>query len=348
MQATFKSHIDARKRLLQEVSSKGRASADVLEAAFDDQMLASGSPIHTGDFSARFKPTTIEVRPGTGKQARFDSTPPPRAVDPFMHARSAPQPITYPRAIPSDLPPIVERNDEDDENAATVLMANPDELGLPLDLAVPARLPAEQTDIVQKPSRRRLTYIAIAAGGLALLVIVLLIAPGGGGGARTDNTGPSTGHEGQPVAVPADAAELAADAQSAAPPPDDPTGASAKAGGSGDASGGSGDEVDPAIELPPDRVGKPRAKLPEKPDPTALYRSGINAYVVGDLKTAMVQFKRAIAANPNLAIAWRGVGMVHERLGDSRSANTAFQRYLQLAPNASDAATIRGKIGGSR
>jgi len=62
MQATFASHIDARKRLLQEVSSKGRASADVLEAAFDDQMLASGSPIHTGDFSIRYKASSLEVR----------------------------------------------------------------------------------------------------------------------------------------------------------------------------------------------------------------------------------------------------------------------------------------------
>jgi serine/threonine protein kinase len=342
MQATFKAHIDARKRLLQEVSSKGRASADVLEAAFDDQMLASGSPIHSGDFSARYKATTLEVRPGTGKPARFDSTPSPRINDPFMQAPGAPQPITYPRAIPSDLPPIVEREDENDENAATVLMGNPDELGSLFDPAVPARLPDERTDNVRGPASRRRTYIAIAAGGIALLVTVLLIARRGGD-ASTDNAGPSAGHEGQPATAPPDAAELAADAQIAATPPDDPAGAAARSGGSGDA-------VDPAIELPPDRVGKPRPppKWPEKPDPTALYRSGINAYVVGDMKTALAQFKRAIAANPNLAIAWRGVGMVHERLGDPRAANTAFQRYLQLAPNASDAATIRGKIGGGR
>ena len=62
----------------------------------------------------------------------------------------------------------------------------------------------------------------------------------------------------------------------------------------------------------------------------------------------MMHFKRAIGVSPGFAMAWRGVGMVHERLGDSRSATTAFQRYLQLAPNASDAAKIRGKLGGSR
>jgi serine/threonine protein kinase len=51
MQATFQSHIQARKKLLQEVSSKGGASPDVLEAAFNDGAVASGSPlISTGEF----------------------------------------------------------------------------------------------------------------------------------------------------------------------------------------------------------------------------------------------------------------------------------------------------------
>ncbi|HSK01265.1 MAG TPA: serine/threonine-protein kinase, partial [Kofleriaceae bacterium] len=125
MQATFKAHIDARKRLLQEVSSKGRASADVLEAAFDDPMLASGSPVHvhTGDFSVRFKPNTIEVRPQPGKPARTDTTPSRRVVDPFGQvAVAAPQQIEYPRAKPADLPPVVAEEHED-EYAATVLSA---------------------------------------------------------------------------------------------------------------------------------------------------------------------------------------------------------------------------------
>ena len=38
MQSTFRDHIIARKKLLQEVSSKGRASADVLQAAFADSI----------------------------------------------------------------------------------------------------------------------------------------------------------------------------------------------------------------------------------------------------------------------------------------------------------------------
>src|SRR5262249_50999643 len=55
MQATFHSHIEARKKLLQEVSSKGGASPDVLEAAFDGGTLATGSPVlSTGEFKRPF------------------------------------------------------------------------------------------------------------------------------------------------------------------------------------------------------------------------------------------------------------------------------------------------------
>jgi serine/threonine-protein kinase len=80
MMATFDSHIVARKKLLQEVSSKGRASAAVLEAAFNDPMLASGSPITTGDFSVRFKRATNELTAeGTPQQNRGDALAYPRA-----------------------------------------------------------------------------------------------------------------------------------------------------------------------------------------------------------------------------------------------------------------------------
>jgi len=43
MQATFANHIAARKKLLQEVSSKGRPSQDVLDAAFNLDAIASAS-----------------------------------------------------------------------------------------------------------------------------------------------------------------------------------------------------------------------------------------------------------------------------------------------------------------
>ena len=38
--------------------------------------------------------------------------------------------------------------------------------------------------------------------------------------------------------------------------------------------------------------------------------------------------------------------MVYEKLGDAKAAKLAFQRYLALAPTASDAATIRQRMEG--
>jgi serine/threonine-protein kinase len=45
MQATFRDHIAARKKLLQEVSSKGRPSPGLIEAAFHGGAVVSGSPV---------------------------------------------------------------------------------------------------------------------------------------------------------------------------------------------------------------------------------------------------------------------------------------------------------------
>jgi regulator of sirC expression with transglutaminase-like and TPR domain len=43
--------------------------------------------------------------------------------------------------------------------------------------------------------------------------------------------------------------------------------------------------------------------------------------------------------------AWRGIGLVYERLGDKPAARSAFLKYLQLAPGAADAPEIRGRLG---
>jgi tetratricopeptide (TPR) repeat protein len=202
-------------------------------------------------------------------------------------------------------------------------------------------------------------YLGIATAALATLVVVLLIARRGDDRKRPDNAALLAGSDGDPAGAAQRAPDPSGDS-AAGPGGDDPqpagTAGSAEpgAGSAAPAGGGAGSQQDPGptIELPPDRIGPKPPKPPkppvEKADPATLYRSGINAYVVGDMRTALTHFKRAIAVNPSFAMAWRGVGMVHERLGDARSATTAFQRYLQLAPNASDAAAIRGKIGGSR
>ena len=341
MQATFAAHIDARKRLLQEVSSKGRASADVLEAAFDDPaMLASGSPSH-GEFSVRFKPNTLEIRGpndpakprpnDSSSRIRLDdlarrrpeSTPGQRVIDPFGQVRPpSSQPIEYPRAQQADLPGVV--TPALDEHGPT--QVTPPILG--------ESMPAAP----HRASRRR-AILAIAGVAAAAVLVVVLIAsrgdePASAGnpellGASASGGGPGGSAGGGSATEPAAATDAAV-----AP----------------DASSEEIIIVDPPVMKPPepDPPKTPKTPKAEKTDPAALYRSGINAYVLGDMKTAMAYFRRALAANPGFAIAWRGAGLVHERLGETRAATTAFQRYLQLAPDAKDAATIRGKLKGSR
>ena len=44
------------------------------------------------------------------------------------------------------------------------------------------------------------------------------------------------------------------------------------------------------------------------------------------------------------APAWRALGLAHEKLGEWGQAKTALQRYLQLAPDAPDAAQMRERL----
>ncbi|HLL22161.1 MAG TPA: tetratricopeptide repeat protein, partial [Kofleriaceae bacterium] len=85
MQGTFDDHIAARKKLLQEVSSKGRASADVVEAAFRDE-----NPLHAGEFSVKFRASDVA-----------EGTPVERAIARPAHRHARPitsQPLAPPKA----------------------------------------------------------------------------------------------------------------------------------------------------------------------------------------------------------------------------------------------------------
>ncbi len=282
MQATFGDHIAARKKLLQEVSSKGRASADVLQAAFTDG--APGSPLLSGEFSVKFK-QTAEL-PAEGTPQRGDGTP-SRSSSGTTPPRNRSQRLSVP-------PPIAE---------ITVVEG------------------------VRLPDRRPL-YIAGGIAALLLTIIVVALAVGG------------SKDEGRAAAVPLDAA--VAIVEDAAVPGDAAVEIDAgeieieidvaDAAGSADAKPGTGS-------------GQLRRPAAERPDAAALAKAGIQAFVRGDTKTALQTFKRAQAANPSYAPTWRGLGMVHEKLGNSGAAKAAFQRYLILAPNASDAAQIRTRMG---
>jgi len=51
-----------------------------------------------------------------------------------------------------------------------------------------------------------------------------------------------------------------------------------------------------------------------------------------------------MSANPSFAPTWRAFGLVFERMGEKDQARAAYRRYLQLAPSAGDADTIRARL----
>jgi Flp pilus assembly protein TadD len=109
------------------------------------------------------------------------------------------------------------------------------------------------------------------------------------------------------------------------------------------------DEAEPPVVAPVDAAvadHKPTRPSPPTPKPNAqeLFKTGMQAFVKGDAKSAVVSFRKATAANPSYGAAWRALGLAHEKLGEWGPAKTAFQKYLSVSPNAADAAQIRDRI----
>jgi hypothetical protein len=118
----------------------------------------------------------------------------------------------------------------------------------------------------------------------------------------------------------------------------------------------------PKIEKPkaekPKETPKPpkvvaKAEPPPKPAPAAdkpkvdvetSYRQGLQQFARGDTQGALSSLRTSLAANPNYAPTWRGLGLVFEKMGEKDQARAAYKRYLQLAPSAGDAEQIRGRM----
>jgi hypothetical protein len=120
-----------------------------------------------------------------------------------------------------------------------------------------------------------------------------------------------------------------------------------------DSSGdGSGPEPAPRRRPPPREARPPRrhsagrrvAHRSAFADPQDLYREGARLYVAGSLEQARRTFENAAAVSPGFAPAYRGLGLVHERMGRKGRAIHSFETYLRLAPNARDAGAVRSRI----
>ena len=76
----------------------------------------------------------------------------------------------------------------------------------------------------------------------------------------------------------------------------------------------------------------------------AQVRRGDQELERGRYDAAAEEFQLALANDPSLAAAWRGLGIAHLMRHNEESARKAYVKYLQLAPNASDASDIRKAI----
>ncbi|MGZ3408247.1 MAG: tetratricopeptide repeat protein, partial [Polyangia bacterium] len=64
----------------------------------------------------------------------------------------------------------------------------------------------------------------------------------------------------------------------------------------------------------------------------------------GDVEGALAKFQEAARANPSDARAQKEIGKCYNRLGQRDRAQPYLKKYLELAPDASDAAFIRAMI----
>jgi tetratricopeptide (TPR) repeat protein len=62
-------------------------------------------------------------------------------------------------------------------------------------------------------------------------------------------------------------------------------------------------------------------------------------------QAAVIRFQEATKWNPGLGEAWLKLGEAREKLKDAKGAHEAYAKYLEVAPEAKNAAEIRKKLG---
>lgn len=75
-----------------------------------------------------------------------------------------------------------------------------------------------------------------------------------------------------------------------------------------------------------------------------LVRSAQASLLRGQVAEARDLFRDATRISPRHAPAWRGLGIASEQLHEAPEARRAFERYLELAPDAADATAVRGRL----
>ena len=66
----------------------------------------------------------------------------------------------------------------------------------------------------------------------------------------------------------------------------------------------------------------------------------------GNYKGAINRFREATKWNPNFAEAFLRLGDAEEKIKDTKGAHEAYAKYLELAPDSKEAASVKKKLAG--
>jgi serine/threonine-protein kinase len=88
----------------------------------------------------------------------------------------------------------------------------------------------------------------------------------------------------------------------------------------------------------------PTGTLPAAPNIREQLSAASSAFVLGQMPRAKELYQQILERAPSQPDAWRGLGLVCSRMGQYKDAERAFERYLQLRPDAPDAERIREQL----
>ena len=107
------------------------------------------------------------------------------------------------------------------------------------------------------------------------------------------------------------------------------------------------DESNEEVQLPPEEDKAANAPKEYKFNPLQSKKEmlpGEYYFKKGDYRAAAGRFREATKWNDGNAEAWLRLGDAEEKLKDAKEARAAYEKYLQLAPDAKNAAEVRKKL----
>ncbi|MAQ17452.1 MAG: hypothetical protein CMN30_21985 [Sandaracinus sp.] len=81
-------------------------------------------------------------------------------------------------------------------------------------------------------------------------------------------------------------------------------------------------------------------------DEPSAFDEGRRLFLANDLAGAIREFEAARRAQPDRAAVYKELGRAHMRAGHLSQARSAYQRYLELAPDADDRAIVERLLEG--